>query len=450
MNDKVSHYDNYFRQVNQGRENRFYLMLFIVVMLGGAVRKWVTTSELAGNLVLLLQMILPYAVFVFRSSAAVNPFNKFRILIIYFGYLAFHIIYPLQLTMYHGMLGMMIHGLFWIGFFFYLCNRRLFNPSYYLPFMFVMVGVEIVLAFIQFGLPASNILNKYATDQVKNIATVGDKVRVSGTFSYLSGYTAFLLFLPFFIWALIRKNYSTWIVVAVTIAGLIAAFMTGSRSGTLLFLAFSVILFLQSYKLADIGRVLARLLIPGTIALMVILVYNKISVFDRIETAYDGFSKRVSDNRKSGEEQRRIVGDFANFDFNRYKYPILGIGVGATYQGATALFGTSEYKKEFGYIESEFMQVLLEGGIILLLFKISLVTLIIMRARLPSKLLKVFTWVTMVYAAPIVYNVHNACFLLLGIMLVDNIVWRQEIEAQWKAEQKTFTEETEEDVRQIL
>ncbi len=186
------------------QEDKFFFVLILVTVFGGAIRKWVLKSPVAGNLVLLLQMVIPFLMFAMRSGKANSPFSYFKVLGLYFFYLLVQIINPLQLTLFHGILGVLVYGLFWLGIFYYIANRHLFRPERYIKWLIIIITIEVVLAFIQYTLPQTHILNKYASDNIKQVANIADEVRVSGSFSYLSGYTAFLLFYPFFTWALIR------------------------------------------------------------------------------------------------------------------------------------------------------------------------------------------------------------------------------------------------------
>jgi hypothetical protein len=316
--------------------------------------------------------------------------------------------------------------MFWIGIFFYFANRHLFNLQKYFFIILVLVGLEVVLAFIQYGLPQTHFLNKYAHEAVENIAIVGDRVRVTGTFSYLSGYTAFLLFFPFFVWALIFQRAATWLVFTLAIAGLVAAFMTGSRSGALLYLILIAFALLENYRIADILPVLGKIILPLLVIIGIFLVMKGDEVGRQVVTAYENFSYRVLELRERGEEADRLTWDFRYFTGGRFKYPVFGIGTGSTYQGAIILFGGSKYAREFGYVESEFVKVVLEGGWVLLFLKFLIAGLAIRQLCFGSSLFKFTLWGMLVYAAPIVFNVHNASFLLLGLILVDNINWQRQ------------------------
>lgn len=400
-------------------------MLFLVATLGGAVRKWMTSSGAVGNVVLLIQMTLPFILVFYRSYDGKLPFGKFRVLTIYFAYMVFHIINPMQLTIFHGILGVMIYGPIWLVVFYYYVNRQLFVPERYMKWFVILAGVEIILGFVQYQLPGDNILNKYANEEIiKNIALVNNTVRITGTFSYLSGFTAYMMFFPFMVWAMIRLRYNAWFIAITMSFGLVACFMTGSRGGTAIYIVYMGCILFREYPMKELISFAGKLMIPALVGLMLILLAKKVPIASQIEKAYNNFAGRVTENRQRGEESARIWGDLSGFDYNRYKYPVLGIGMGATYQGATILFGTSPYAMEYGYAESEFGKVILEGGFVLFSLKIILATVLVFNLSFKGPI-RLAIWGTLVYAAPIVFNVHNAAFLMMGIILMDNIIWRQ-------------------------
>lgn len=261
MRKKIGFFNNQ-AMAPLAQDDKFFLALFLVAIFGGAIRKWVVESSLIGNLVLLVQMLIPFAMFVMKKAKSQSPFSHYKSLGFYFMYLILQVISPLQVTFFHGMLGLMVHGLFWIGIFYYLTNRHQFHPARFIRLIFVVVTMEVILAFFQYALPASHVINKYAHDSVLQVATIADSVRVSGTFSYLSGYTAFLLFFPFFVWALILLKYPSWMVAIAVVFGGVAGFMTGSRSAMALYIMFTCAILLDAYPLKTLGKVALRLVIP--------------------------------------------------------------------------------------------------------------------------------------------------------------------------------------------
>jgi hypothetical protein len=151
---------------------------------------------------------------------------------------------------------------------------------------------------------------------------------------------------------------------------------------------------------------------------------NKV-VVERAQKATDNFIDRVTKLKERGEQSRRLTYGLDLFYIrDKFESPIIGVGTGAVYQGSTILFGKSPYVIRFGYVESEFVQVVLEGGIVMLLFRIILATLLVMNLSFKGPITWLI-WFCIIYAVPIVFNVHNAAFLMMGLMLVDNIIWRQ-------------------------
>lgn len=408
------------------REDKLVLFYAIIVFFGGALRKWVVESAALANGILMIQLLMPFVFFILRSPGTVSPFSKVPALLFYVGYLVFHIFYPMQPTIYHGMLGMVIYGGFWIGLFYYLCNRQYFFTPNLIPYFILFAAIEIFLGFIQYQLPGNHILNKYALDSTQAIAIVGDSVRITGTFSYISGYGSFILFFPLFMWALIRLNYSLWFVSLGLAFGLVAAFMTGSRGAVLVYIAYTGVIVIALYSLRDIGSIAGRLLIPLAIGITIIVAIGDNPLKTKVVKAYENFVERFERGRDSGEQSKRLLWDFSYFrDLDRFPNIITGIGLGSTYQGSVILFGPSRYARKFGYVEGEFVKIILEGGIVYFFLKVILATIATFMLSFRQPILRVLIWFSLVYGIPIVFNPHNAAFFLMGIILIDNIVWRQ-------------------------
>lgn len=429
--ERVKQWEQSVAQQKRGlnTEMKWYLTLFLVASLGGAIRKWGTSSGAVSNTILGIQMVIPFLMLYFRSANCYSPFAQHRILIFYFGYMVYHIIHPLQYTLWHGLFGMLVHGGFWLGLFYYFSNRHLFRPQQFMKWFLVIAILEIVLAFVQYALPPNHVLNKYASDLIE-VATVGDKVRVTGTFSFLSGYTAYMMFYCLMVWTMARLRFPQWMVFTAVVFGVAATFMTGSRSLLVIFILFMGAMLFTEYPARTVFSVLGRLIIPAMIFTAVVLLYKKIPLGDQISLAYGNFMGRVDANAKSGEQTNRLLTDWYYIQNGRYQHPIAGIGLGATYQGATQLFGTSPYVWEFGYVETEFSRVLLEGGLIILFFKTALALIMAFNLSFGGAA-RWIVWFVVAFGQPIVYNPHNASFLLLGIILLDNVVWRQKMEKRY-------------------
>ncbi|MFT3825783.1 MAG: hypothetical protein QM731_17820 [Chitinophagaceae bacterium] len=282
--------------------------------------------------------------------------------------------------------------------------------------------VEIVLGFLQYSLPSDHFLNRYADkEQVAGIASFGSYVRIAGTFSYLGGFYAFMLFFNFLLWTLLRRGYNGFLITFLTVAGMIVALMSASRTTVYTyFFLIIVMLVTEGRQAKKVSRLLLQfVLILGVAAIANFFLGDRLGIGKKAEAAWSNFDNRVQATRSVGEERTRILGPLEDIVFFTGSYPVIGVGLGATYQGATATFGTSKYVQEYGYYEEEGARIILEGGFVLYLFRIFLFVFLFRRLRMP-----VFAkGVILVYIflfIPIIFNVYNSIFFFLGLMLLDN------------------------------
>ncbi|MFL9481543.1 O-antigen ligase family protein [Chitinophagaceae bacterium LWZ2-11] len=399
------------------RFNKNILFLFLGTVMTGALRKWIFTSGAVGNVILGLQLLLPY-VFFSKDRNFLLPFtNKF--FSCYLILLIIEMINPLNLTLFHGCFGLILHLGFWFTTYFYVLNRDKIDLIQVIPIILVILFGEIILGFIQYGLPPTHILNKYATDAAGDIALVGSAVRVTGTFSYIGGYTAIACFMCLFFLVLVRYNYNAVIISLLGIGGFLAALMSGSRSAVGFYFIMLIVFFINEINIKQIGVVFIRILIPIVVLITIVLALGTGGLETKIATALDNFNERRETGVKSGEENQRILWDLNDLIDFRGKYPFFGVGLGSTYQGATAVFGTSEYVQEYGYYENELARIVLEGGFVLLIFR--LILMIYLFSFLRVKLLtKIALFILIFYFNPIVFNIYNSVFFSLGLIFIDN------------------------------
>ncbi len=423
------------------RGNALFLIYFLITIGGGVLRKWVFSAGVISNIILLALMVFPFFLLTISHKSIQSPFKKYSILTFLMVVLIYHIINPYQKTFFHGMLGILVHAPFWIGTFFILTNQQAFQLKQLRWFFIGLAIVEVVLCFVQYALPPGHILNKYAVERDEGmIATVGDAVRVTGTFSFLSGLTAYTVFHAFLCWAILRWRFPSWVFFTFLLSGLILCFMSGSRSGTFIYIGLSAGILLNEFPPGLLARFLFRYALPSMLFFFIIIKFGEGPVFEGANRAMDNFFERVSILQEKGEQSRRLVFGLDRFDdLNNFPDPILGVGAGATYQGATILFGKSDAVLGFGYYESEFVQSFLEGGIVLLLLRIALI--ITLLKSLPFRFfIKLFLFFCMIYGMPIIYNVYNAAFLLMGIALVVNTIYWQNIEKKGNMKMKATSE----------
>jgi len=403
-----------------------YSIIFLFTIFSGAIRKWLITNIAIGNIIFSFQLIV---LFLFGLGDGKGVIKVFRHLwlVAYTIYLILLAFSPMNLTVFHGLFGFLLHFGFWFACFYYIEHRDGFDFRPILTMLVMVAAGEMVLAFIQYQLPPDNFLNRYANEQQVggNIAVVGTAaaVRVTGTFSYISGFSAYLLFHAYFVWALVKLNYRPFITIGLMIFGLVAAFMNGSRGATYVYLLIMIFFLVFEAKNSNIARFVPRLIIPGLILYLVILARGSIGVENNVSTAFDNFQDRRETLSESGEEKSRILVDYYALSDFRGKYPYFGIGLGSTYQGALSLFGSSEYLKEYGLPESELTRIVVEGGFVLLAFRLIMAISFcsLLAVNLPAK----FFIGALFFITPTVFNIYNAIFSFLGVALIDNIYYRE-------------------------
>jgi hypothetical protein len=345
-------------------------------------------------------------------------------------YLIFQIINPYQHTYFHGLIGIIIYGGFWVLLFYYVLNRERFQLHRLFPLFLIAAAMEAVLGFVQYVLPGTHFLNRYANEEaISNIASIGDAIRITGTFSYISGFTAFIMFFNLMAWGMMLRGYKSWMVVLTLVIGLVLAFMSGSRSAVFLYVGLTGILLARSFTPVQLFRFGLYSIIPLAIAATILVATGKNAVTDRAFKALDNFVERTTSLQERGEQTKRFTWGLDKFnDSKRFISPWIGLGTAATYQGAAILFGKSREVSRFGFIESEFVQLILEGGVIMLFLRIALIISLLSVLSYPLSI-KFFMAILLLYGFPIIFNVHNASFMMMGLMLTDNLIWRNQQEA---------------------
>uniref|UniRef100_B8HNC8 O-antigen polymerase n=1 Tax=Cyanothece sp. (strain PCC 7425 / ATCC 29141) TaxID=395961 RepID=B8HNC8_CYAP4 len=195
-------------------------------------------------------------------------------------------------------------------------------------FTLCMIPIAI-LAIIQFFSPSSSPLNVYLGGKEAD-ATVGQFVRVTGTFSYIAGYVTYLTVCLAFVLPLIfTEPKFIWNLINLCTASLIAitGFMTGSRTSLIAIgFMFTGFTFMQLDFSKGAKKYFVRFLIPS--------IFITIFVARYFNDAVNAFIYRA---QTSGGLSSRITGSFTEiFDFARVS-DLFGFGPGSTYQATPIL-----------------------------------------------------------------------------------------------------------------
>jgi hypothetical protein len=406
---------------------KVFLFIYLFTILSGALRKWIISSKEVGNFILFLQILVPYTFILVKGGL-----KKWQIgqpaLILLIVVMMIGIINPLNLTINHGILGLLLHGSFYFILFFYVNNRGSFEFEKIMPFLVIASLSHLILVFYQYTQPSDSFINTYADiEAVGSIAIVGKSARVTGMFSYISGFTGFLFFHSLLVWALIKSRYKSIYTLSLLLMGLIACFMSGARAATYLYLLIAFAIVFNEYF--SFRKIIFdfKLFLPILVFATVLLGFGSDKFSEIISNAFTGFIERRALGVSSGEETSRILGDFFELKNFRGNYPVFGVGLGSTYQGATRLFGVSPYVLEYGFFESELIRILLEGGFLLLGARIAVTIFLINQMFIP-KSGKFILIVVLLLFFPVVFNVYNATFAGLGIILLDRFYYKEWIQ----------------------
>ena len=378
---------NLFPQIN------FLVAGIIVVTI---IVKWFLPSALYQGLLPAVLTIMPLF-YIFRRSLIGDP--------LYFLLVFFHILLalnPRMATWYHGIFGVLLH-LNFPTFMVYYLKKANKNPVKF-NFLIIIGSVEILIGISQYILGSSHWLNFGSTTE----ALIGDGFRVSGTFNYLAGYSAFLIFYTFIIISDFIKNGAlirTFLLLTLTLLGVL---VNGSRSVMIIFVYILIAFF-------PFRRLIVRVenlfyLLP------VIYLAGQLPVLKR---GFINFADRVEITNSSGESLRRIYGYFSDFGSLDNWDLIFGYGIGSTHIPLNSLFGVSDYILNYGFFEEEIERYVLEGGIILLFVKI--VTLFWVSSYFPFKRKRlVFLMIIMSIVMVFTFNILLQFFTFLGILIYVN------------------------------
>jgi hypothetical protein len=318
--------------------------------------------------------------------------------------------------------GYFLHVGVFLPLFIYFNDRDAFPVERLNKLFLFVVLFELLLGIVQFMSPYDSIINKYVRDMSEfgGIAMLYgvDRVRITGTFSYIGGITALFTFFGFWLWGLRLTKGSPLLIYTLLIAGAVVSPMTGSRALS----AFLIILVGCGFisTLTDLRGSLAL----GALALIgyVVIQYADLSL---VGEAYTGLNDRIQGHTIDGENESRSFGQIQEIIDFRGAYPLLGTGLGGTYQGAIALAGESIYLKEYGYYEEEPERIILEGGYVLFVVRLLLWLLLFRQSRIP--ILYCFILILLhVFYAVTVFNVFTTFYTVMGFMYLDRCYYLRE------------------------
>lgn len=274
----------------------------------------------------------------------------------------------------------------------------------------------LVLGVYQFSQPPTADINSYARDMEVVATSIPEVPRITGTFSYISGFTSFLMFGAFLSVAVLlagvrwRRRSLTLLGAVLVIATAIVLPMTGSR-GPVLLAAGGLGLLLLIVRL---GRARRLGFLAATALLGLVLIVGAGDV--GLTRGWHALAERTE--RVGPEElEGRILGAVSGPATGLERGGLLGYGVGSNHQAAPRFVrGTSGHTwLADGYVEGAVTRIVTElgavGWLILMTLKAALLFLAfrtVRASRSPVELLvggTAFCMTAAYFLFPVVFNV---------------------------------------------
>lgn len=244
---------------------------------------------------------------------------------------------------------------------------------------YLIVAIPVAaLGFIQIAAGPGSSLNTYVSysEDAALLVHFGrghDLVRTSGTFSYISGYVAFLSFVGFLAigynlaqgWRV--KNNVTPLLALTLVVG--AMFTTGSRAPVYMLIAAGPFILV----LATVGRVLAFQTAVRVCVMVPIIALAALNISPR---AFEAFTERAIDSGTDDTLTRVMSPIFETVDALSVA-PIFGMGIGTTHPSSLTIMGAAvPWWLQNLFTEGEMARVTVELGAIGLLLTYALRILI--------------------------------------------------------------------------
>jgi len=388
----------------------FFLGLLFCAIFSGSLRKWFLLPAFFNHGILGFQILLPWV-----FCLGFYPWNQSKI----YKYLFTHwlILFILALLpegcgLFHSIFGFLLHGGFWTALFVFLANNKKVDWGKFYPVSLLILGLETILSIFQYALPVEHFINQYANFKaIGDIALMGESARVTGTFSYVSGLGSYILFMSFQLWFIsLRPKFNPFILFFHEVCLSILALLNGSRAVIFAFILIGIV--------SRISRGWPRLINIYTVLVFSFILTSIILLPSFKKLLFQPFfnlSERVISNVDSGEQTSRFITPWKNMLFFSSEKEWFGYGLGCTYQGANEIWGISANMLRYGYFEEELERVLIEGGWVLLLFKLLFMILFIVLSNIPKWICGLLFVLILGYF-PIVSNTYNSFFFLWGII----------------------------------
>jgi hypothetical protein len=419
---------------------KFFIAIFLIVLFEGAVRKWIwgsATIPLLGmrDLIVVLAVFWGFLHRYFDARATGESILIFWTILI--------IVWTV-IQMLNGLQPLIVGAIgfrFWVLYLWFglLCAKTLnWQDIEYLFKLFSLTLLFVVpLALVQFMSPPLSFINRQAGgDQMAVFTVVKDIVRTTGTFSFTSGYTAYLAFVtPVVLWLMaggLKATFNSLLRLLIIALFLVGVLISGSRGAIMTTLFFTAMWFLALVFTNKIPKLSPAKMLFG-LAGFVVLVFL---LYPVIERSYEANTQRFEVAAASEDVGARIIGMYMGDDETWDQFTFLGYGIGV---GANASSGFMPgVNKNFLLGEGEINRVLNEGGavgMILALFKWLIIIAGLLSAwkifKKHNEFLPLSIWLVIAVQLPTASIIgqltsHAFNLLLLGLGFVSLACWQTE------------------------
>jgi len=345
--------------------------VFVLLIFEGALRKWVLPGAQAQIYllkdVILLGVYLGFFLDRRRTQPTLRDGRAIKIiLVVAFGFGCLEVLNPSSPSVLVGLAGLKTYFLYApIAFVLpYAIKSR--EHLLYLVRWYLIIAIPVaILGFVQVAAGPNSFISTYVSysDDPAVLVRFGqayDLVRTSGTFSYISGYSAYLSFIAFL--AIGYNMAQSWrikgnVVLLLALTVVIGAmFTTGSRGPIFTLIATGPIIF----WLAVTGRILALRTAVRMAVTVLVVGFVALNLSPR---AYEGFSNRVSESGDSTIS--RLLAPFDQTAEALSEAPVFGVGIGTTHPSAMAIMGTDwPWWLQGMFTEAEMARVTVELGFV--------------------------------------------------------------------------------------
>ena len=214
------------------------------------------------------------------------------------------------------------------------------------------------------------------------------------------------------------QSFSIFVIISIFFMGLYGCLISGSRGSFLVYIVTIGTFLGTAVNFKENSRLIfgsvATLLIFG---LLNFATGDPLNLLDAFGSSVENFEERSNAAEDPWYDRAfEAIGQLQNYNGPS---PVFGVGLGATYQGANALFGFNPLLFNVGW-EGEAKRIVIEGGWTLLLMRFVLLYYLMAKLRF-NWIFKTYIVFLLVFAASIVFNTYSCFYFLLGLMLLDKV-----------------------------